>query len=477
MNLGLLSLVLPVLAAGPLGPPPPAPVVYLRVIAPEGTKVQYHPGTPMAVARPAPSQVAVRPGYVYKLGLIDLPDDPQRPLYPSIEVYGAVRPNPQTDLSKYPVPIPFSKEEIERVRRGSLLTKVIYLEDPDFAAPVATTPDSPLQLESINEKDAIREAGERGRLMVVVRLGSRHYADEELGRMFVPGTMLLPGEAAMAPAQAPPQLDISMWGLFVDPILGPKVDGFECLTDGGDKGLRLGLDSRGRLSGLDASDSSMEYTTKSGKKVTSSNRVCVCIPRFAILNVETSPVGIHLAAGPQANLKLVGRDQLKLAKRPGRLEIGEAAQSVRDFTAMKAMIHRIGPHIFEQLIGKPVAISRSQGVSVFSKFVDVQDLTAFNEECLALTKWVAPPYPEKIGDTVTFFLRYKNLTLEPIEDVVVSDSLTARLEYIPETSRSDRASNFTVSPNEVGSSVLRWQIPGKLMPGQSGVVSFQAKIR
>jgi len=358
-----------------------------------------------------------------------------------------------------------------------MLTKVIYLEDPEQAAPIATTPDTPLQLEAFNEKDAIREATERGRLMIIVRLGSRQYKDEELAEFIIGGTILLPGDQVMAPAQARPILDISTYGLFFDPILGPRRDKLECLTDGGDKGLRLGFDTRGQLSGLQATDTSMEFTTRTGKKVTTSNQVCLCIPRFAILNIETLPIGVHLAAGPQAHIKLVARDQMKLVKRPGIFDVEEAPQDIKSFRAFKAMIARMGPHIFEQIIGKPIAISRFKGVSIFSKFVQPQDITTFGEECLALTKWIAPPAPEQIGDTVTFFLRYKNLTLEPIEDVVVSDSLTARLEYIAETSRSDRAANFTITPNEVGSGVLRWQIPGKLLPGQSGVVSFQAKIR
>jgi hypothetical protein len=31
--------------------------------------------------------------------------------------------------------------------------------------------------------------------------------------------------------------------------------------------------------------------------------------------------------------------------------------------------------------------------------------------------------------------------------------------------------------NEAGSVVLRWEVSGRLMPGQNGVVSFQARVR
>ena len=66
---------------------------------------------------------------------------------------------------------------------------------------------------------------------------------------------------------------------------------------------------------------------------------------------------------------------------------------------------------------------------------------------------------------------------QPITDVAVSDSLTGRLEYVPGSARADRDAVFTLAPNEAGSQVLRWQISGRLLPGQTGIVSFQARVR
>jgi hypothetical protein len=55
--------------------------------------------------------------------------------------------------------------------------------------------------------------------------------------------------------------------------------------------------------------------------------------------------------------------------------------------------------------------------------------------------------------------------------------LSARLEYVPGSAQSDRPSNFTTVENEVGSVIVRWELPGTLLPGQSGVVKFKAKVR
>jgi uncharacterized repeat protein (TIGR01451 family) len=78
---------------------------------------------------------------------------------------------------------------------------------------------------------------------------------------------------------------------------------------------------------------------------------------------------------------------------------------------------------------------------------------------------------------VTFTLRYYNKTNQPMDDVVVSDSLTGRLEYIEGSAKSDRAATFTAFPNEAGSLVLRWAIDGQLQAGQGGNITFKARIR
>ena len=95
---------------------------------------------------------------------------------------------------------------------------------------------------------------------------------------------------------------------------------------------------------------------------------------------------------------------------------------------------------------------------------------------LALHKW-ADRQAAQVGDVVTFFLKYSNHGGGEISDVAVSDSLTGRLEYIPGSARADRDAVFTLQENEAGSVILRWEITGKLQPGQSGVVSFQARVR
>jgi uncharacterized repeat protein (TIGR01451 family) len=83
----------------------------------------------------------------------------------------------------------------------------------------------------------------------------------------------------------------------------------------------------------------------------------------------------------------------------------------------------------------------------------------------------------QIGDVVTFTLKFTNTGGQPMTGVIVSDSLTGRLEYVTGSARSDRETIFTMQDNEAGSRVLRWEVAGRLQPGESGVVSFQARVR
>ena len=43
--------------------------------------------------------------------------------------------------------------------------------------------------------------------------------------------------------------------------------------------------------------------------------------------------------------------------------------------------------------------------------------------------------------------------------------------------QADRDAVFTTEANEAGSVILRWEIGGRLLPGEGGVLRFQAKVR
>ena len=88
--------------------------------------------------------------------------------------------------------------------------------------------------------------------------------------------------------------------------------------------------------------------------------------------------------------------------------------------------------------------------------------------------WHSTPEREPV---VTVTLKFTNPTTEEMTDVVIADSLTARLEYVDGSTRSTRPTTFTATPNRAGSTVLRWALDGTLKPGESGRITFQVRIK
>ena len=482
MNSLLLTLAsMTVCVPPPVPPPAHAPVtnattlLYVRILGPEGMQVTFYPGTPAAKTYAVPAEVGVRPGYVYRVELSGIPSLPS-PVYPSFEVRGLLQVN-LAQASRHPVPVVFQEEELRRVfQTGSMFTKVYFLEDPSLAPPLTSTPDQPLVFEVPPETDPLAEARNRGRPMIVVRLGERAPEAQELARLAVPNTILFPGEQRLPVPPSPPYMPWANWPVY-DPLLGGPRSAEECLPDGGDVGPRVGIGPDGKLGGLNASDSAIEYTTESGKRgVTISNRICVLVPRFAVARQEIVPAGI--LASTTAGLTQASKTQLEVKNRvpPGSAEAITMLASTTGRKAPSAIQGSLHLHGYELTSGVRI-VAMAEGTKVVGQVKEPDEITAYPFcEPISLFKW-AEPKEAQVGDVVTFFLRYYNHTKQPVDNLVVSDSLTSRLEYVAGSARSDREAALTIEPNEVGSVVLRWEIGGKLAPGQSGVVAFQAKVR
>src|SRR3954464_10257948 len=164
MNAGLLSLV-PNAGQAPAVPPPalpPAPFLFVTVGVPDGTKVTWHPTGKEETTTTGP--VGLRPGYPYRFQLSDIPGLKGTVLHPSIEVRGALVPRPGLeDVSKHPVPIEFTENDIDRAVHGRLTTKVYYLEDPEKAVPVAGVAGHALEFPAESVEEAVKDARGRGR--------------------------------------------------------------------------------------------------------------------------------------------------------------------------------------------------------------------------------------------------------------------------------------------------------------------------
>jgi uncharacterized repeat protein (TIGR01451 family) len=394
---------------------------------------------------------------------------------PTIDVRGSMWLTSQLRNADFPATVTFHADDFVKAEQGGLVKKIVVLERPDTAVPRVARADEPIEIPLPRGSNVQQEVQERGAAVAIVQLGQRVMTPEELAAVAIPGTVLLPGEKALSQPRVPPYLPWACYPLF-DPTHGPESPaGLITLYDGGDSGSHAGYDRAGRLRGLDPSDTIAEYTDSKGRpRIVASNRVALCVPRFLILKSDHGLVTQTTAFAPNIAQMLQGRAVVN-----SLLPVIEHRQPVH----LESAAARLKPS-GTQFTAGVAATGRINGLEMTTTQVTPNTLdgscppptSPTPDRPLRIIKW-----PDKkgcvVGDLVMFSLQYTNQGGQPITNVVISDSLTTRFEYIPGSQKSDREARFTIEPNEAGSSLLRWEIPGTLQAGESGLITFRVKIR
>ena len=83
----------------------------------------------------------------------------------------------------------------------------------------------------------------------------------------------------------------------------------------------------------------------------------------------------------------------------------------------------------------------------------------------------------KPGEKVDFTLRFDNIGDQPIGNVTILDSLSTRLQYIPDSAQCSVEAQFSTQPNECQSVVVRCEVRKPLDPGQGGILRFRCRVR
>jgi uncharacterized repeat protein (TIGR01451 family) len=478
----LVWLVIPLLAvagvarAQPLAPQPvPAPLMYLRFAGPRDAKITIYRGTGAGQMLELPCTVGFRPGYSYRIAVSDMAAFPRQVFCPSIEVRGTLGLISKLRNADFPAQINFAEEDFHKALGGTLIKKVVILERPDQAIPVASLPDAPLEVPVAPLRDPLIEGAQQGLPLVIVQMGQRFFSPQELNSLAVPGTVLMPGERILGLPRVPPWLGWN-WCPVYDPVLGPRNPAeFMTLYDGGDSGPTAGVSRNGKLRGLDATDTVAEYTNRFGeKRLAVSNRVALCIPRFVIYKGEIAAF-TQIARQTVSNTHTLKTPSASV----GQLSMKEQTQQ-QHAEGVDAKLRASGAYIasttavFGRMLGLEVKSTLRNSAAVDKVMTSPPSEAA--DGPLRIIKW-----PDKtgalVGDVITFYLKYTNSGGQPITNVMVSDSLTARFEYVKGSTKTDRDALFTIQPNEVGSAVLRWEFTGALQAHEHGVISFQVRVR
>jgi hypothetical protein len=125
----------------------------------------------------APGRYDFQQSAIYQLKFSNIPDYPSLTLYPTLEVRGA-HPTTLSYLDHNSIPVEITLEDLEHVQSNNMVTKVIYLPDPQHQsraiAGVETLVSTPLD----PGFDPVQKAEDFGTIMLILRVGNK---DLEMG--------------------------------------------------------------------------------------------------------------------------------------------------------------------------------------------------------------------------------------------------------------------------------------------------------
>ncbi len=322
----------------------------VRIELPSIGLVTYYDGSAEnATLTHSPSQAGFVVGQTYRVQISGMPEFPGVELYPSIELFDRLHP-PTGQEHEYPIPVNFTVEEIETAIQDQLVTKVIYLERPQTAAPKA--PDEALHVADLAVTDNLLQAADqRGRPMAIVRLGGRtpdlkhgsdptffgdhspvlslkssrdsqsvthsegfqavSYETSSRGKYetnFLPASARVPLETAsdcqtQCPLPGAPACEVVL------PCYEPDYYPDEYICDGGDRGIKVYHNEFGRQ-GLETEDTVAEFTDDTGhRRIRPSCRTCIYAPQFAAVRSASLPeisLAVDRAAGTHDRRSTVG---------------------------------------------------------------------------------------------------------------------------------------------------------------------------
>lgn len=509
----------------------PNEIQVVRFQAPEGVVVEVlgPPPEPVPSALsdgPPPGLVGLRVGVGYRLKLSNLPGRPEAELYPVVEVVGHLHRPSGMDVGKFPIRIVFNEDDfVDSYDHKRLVTQVIYLEDPEQAIPVAT-PKGEIPIVTLSpSEDPIKVGAALGRVMAVVRTGTRKPDNDELAGMgiigVVPGTERCPFTAS----------DGGPCKLPCGPVCGtPPPRGRvwlpkdEFLCDGGDHKAPAHFGGDGGLLGIDPRDAVIQFNDERRARILPTNLVCIYAPRFAEVRVSVGPNEALVVQSPKRADKVENQLAFDVKQHPNRLTQNQGAEASRERLRASAMRGRVyaGSHTELRVLsgydtqthlaghvkvqGPELASNRQKPGDIKENVVAMgiktgtgaavtgivegagQMVMAWparetvgvetppNRPGVAVIKRVSSNQAEQ-GDEVTFVIQFRNMGNTPISAVSVVDSLLPRFGYVAGSAKGPKGAVFTAAENRSGSTELRWDLPGTLAPGVEGYVSFKTIVR
>lgn len=144
----------------------------VRVVGPPGSRIEIAAQGGFRSTNASKVTVGMQIGPVYRLKVTNIPESPGKELYPSIEILNRLYP-PEGLENDFPIQVVLGKDDLKQALAGNLVTKVIYLENPDTALPHRHREDQQPFIDVGGGEDPLRASEKLGRPMAILRVGSR----------------------------------------------------------------------------------------------------------------------------------------------------------------------------------------------------------------------------------------------------------------------------------------------------------------
>ena len=159
----------------------------VEIRAPQGARVSPAAGSGFAEGQLNSLLVGLQVGPVYRFRVTEIPEHPGVEVFPTIEMVDRLYPPPGLAL-KFPVPIDLTQDELLAALDGKFITRVIYVEDPQLALPIAEKPTDATRWMDVRQgEDPLVTADGLGRPIAILRMGGRVPEPGEVDPNFVYG--------------------------------------------------------------------------------------------------------------------------------------------------------------------------------------------------------------------------------------------------------------------------------------------------
>jgi hypothetical protein len=144
----------------------------VEIKAPHGAAISLAVGNTFEQPTPAPVRVGMLVGRVYRLRVTQIPLAEGVEIFPTVEIIDRLY-APNDQKRRFAIPIELIEEDLRLAAQGKFVTRVIYLEDPLRALPVAQRQGHQNWFDVGPGRDPLAAADAMGRPVVILRMGGR----------------------------------------------------------------------------------------------------------------------------------------------------------------------------------------------------------------------------------------------------------------------------------------------------------------